>query len=78
MVLMGNNNAYKTKGIGKVKLQMFDGAVRVLNDVRYVLGWKKNLILLGARDSKGFKITMKDGVLKVGSESMVVMKGGET
>ncbi|BBG93155.1 hypothetical protein Prudu_001078 [Prunus dulcis] len=44
---------------------MHDGTVRALSDVRYVLDMKKNLISLGTLESKGLKITMDSGVLKV-------------
>ncbi|BBG99268.1 transposable element gene [Prunus dulcis] len=64
VVLMGNNNACKTQGIGKICLKMHDGTVRELSDVRYVPDMKKNLISLGALESKGLKITMEGGVLK--------------
>eukprot|EP00268_Persea_americana_P012188 TRINITY_DN15115_c1_g1_i1.p1 TRINITY_DN15115_c1_g1~~TRINITY_DN15115_c1_g1_i1.p1 ORF type:complete len:252 (+),score=38.81 TRINITY_DN15115_c1_g1_i1:1859-2614(+) len=73
-VLIGNDSACKSKGIGKIYLKMHDGAVRVLTDVRYVPDLKKNLISLGALDSKNFKITM-EGVLKVVYSTLVLMKG---
>ena len=64
VVLMGNNNACKTQGIGKICLKMHDGTVRELSDVRYVPDMKKNLISLGALESKGLKITIEGEVLK--------------
>ncbi|BBN69538.1 hypothetical protein Prudu_1005S000200 [Prunus dulcis] len=75
VVLMGNNNACKTQGIGKICLKMHDGTVRELSDVRYVPDMKKNLISLGALESKGLKITMEGGVLKAVHGALVVMKG---
>lgn len=54
---------------------MHDGAVRVLTNVRYVPDLKKNLISLGALDSKDFKITIEGGVLKVVYGALVLMKG---
>ncbi|CAL8099538.1 unnamed protein product [Prunus armeniaca] len=75
VVLMGNNNACKTQGIGKIHLKVHDGTVRELSDVRYVPDMKKNLISLGALESKDLKITMEGGVLKVVYETLVVMKG---
>ncbi|BBN70037.1 hypothetical protein Prudu_1364S000100, partial [Prunus dulcis] len=64
---MGNNNACKTQGIGKICLKIHDGTVRELSD--------KNLISLGALESKGLKITMEGGVLKAVYGALVVMKG---
>lgn len=74
-VFMGNDNTCKTKGIGKIRLRLHDGAIRVLTDVRYVPDLRKNLISLGALESKGFKITLEGGVLKVVMGALVVMKG---
>ncbi|BBN68941.1 hypothetical protein Prudu_949S000400 [Prunus dulcis] len=54
---------------------MHDGTVRELSDVRYVPDMKKNLISLGALESKGLKITMEGGVLKAVHGALVVMKG---
>ncbi|CAL2262889.1 unnamed protein product [Prunus armeniaca] len=64
VVLMGNNNACKTQGICKIYLKMHDGAIRELSDARCVPDMKKNLISLGALESKGLKITMVGRVLK--------------
>ncbi|CAL9002404.1 unnamed protein product [Prunus brigantina] len=75
VVLMGNNNACKTQGIGKICLKMHDGTIGELSDVRYVPDMKKNLISLGALESKGLKITMEGGVLKAVHGALVVMKG---
>ncbi|PSS08126.1 Endonuclease [Actinidia chinensis var. chinensis] len=75
VVLMGNDNACKTMGIGTIRLKMFSGTVKVLTDVRYVPDLKKNLISLGDFDSKGYKIILEGGVLKVVRGALVVLKG---
>ena len=36
VVLMGNDSAYRPKGIGRIRLKMHDGSIKVLLDVRYV------------------------------------------
>ncbi|KAG9454909.1 hypothetical protein H6P81_007813 [Aristolochia fimbriata] len=74
-VLMGNNAACKTVGMGTIKIKMFDGIVRTLADVRYVLELKKNLISLGALDSNGCSFNTTGGIMKVKKGSMVIMKG---
>ncbi|GKF22988.1 retrovirus-related pol polyprotein from transposon TNT 1-94, partial [Tanacetum coccineum] len=53
---------------------MHDGVVRTLTDVRHVPDLKKNLISLGVFDSKGFKYTSENGVLRVSKGALVVMK----
>ena len=75
VVYMGNDNACKTVGIGSIRLKNQDGSTRVLTDVRYVPSLKKNLISLGALESKGLVVTMRDGILKVTSGALVIMKG---
>ncbi|KAE8696421.1 GDSL esterase/lipase APG [Hibiscus syriacus] len=75
VVYMGNDNACKTVGIGSIRLKNQDGSNRVLTDVRYVPSLKKNLISLGALESKGSVVTMRDGVLKVTYDTLVMMKG---
>ncbi|XP_020243104.1 uncharacterized protein LOC109821325 [Asparagus officinalis] len=50
---MGNNHAYKTVGLGDIKIRMHDGVVRTLTDVRHVPDLQKNLISVGASDSVG-------------------------
>ncbi|KAE8692180.1 putative ROP-interactive CRIB motif-containing protein 6 [Hibiscus syriacus] len=75
VVYMGNDNACKTVGIGSIRLKNQDRSTRVLTDVRYVPSLKKNLISLGALESKGSVVTMRDGVLKVTYGALVMMKG---
>ena len=49
-------------GIGTVRIKMFDGVVRDLTDVRYVPQMKKNMISVGAVESKELKVTLENGV----------------
>nr|GEU50950.1 retrovirus-related Pol polyprotein from transposon TNT 1-94 [Tanacetum cinerariifolium] len=55
--------------------KMHDGVVRtLLTDVHHVPDLKKNLISLGVLDSKGFKYTSKNDVLRVSKGALLVMK----
>ncbi|KAK3021368.1 hypothetical protein RJ639_046001 [Escallonia herrerae] len=65
-------------GIGTIKIEMFDGIVRTLGDVRYIPDFKKNLISLGTLDSIDCSISIKGGVIKVTKGAMVIMKGQKT
>ena len=47
----------------------------MLTDVRYIPKLEKNLISLGTLESKGFTIIMKNGILKVVSKALMMMKG---
>ena len=46
-VFMGDDHALEIAGIGTIKLKMFDGMVRTIQEVRHVKGLKKNLLSLG-------------------------------
>ena len=75
VVYLADNQPCKIAGIGSISLKNHDGSTRVLTDVRYILKLEKNLISLGTLESKGFTIIMQNGILKVVSEALVVMKG---
>ena len=53
---------------------MFDGMVRKLKEVRYVPQLKRNLISVIALKTLGLVVSIRDGVLKMIKDSMVVMK----
>ena len=72
---MGNNMSCNVVGIGKVRLRMWDGSVKVLENVRHIPDLKRNLISLGMLDTKGYSYKSQGGVLKVIKGIIVVMKG---
>jgi len=74
IVIMRNGATCQMIGIGTVRIKMFDGVARNLTDVRYVPQMKKNIISIGAVESKGFKMTLENGILKVTKGFLVVMK----
>lgn len=74
-VLMGNNESCKIHGIGSVRLRMWDGSMKIINDVRFIPDLKRNLFSLGALDQRGFSYKAQNGTLKVAKRSLVVMKG---
>ena len=53
-MLMGNSQSCKIEGIGTILMKMFDGIVRTLDDVRYILTLKKNLVSLSQLDENWF------------------------
>ncbi|KAG8471931.1 hypothetical protein CXB51_036977 [Gossypium anomalum] len=59
VVLMGNNASCKIAGVGTIKVKMFDGVVRILNDVRHVPELKRNLISLSTLDTKRYRYTVE-------------------
>ena len=72
-VIMGNDQTCEILEKGKIKLKLHDGIVHFLNEVRYVPELKRNLISVGLLESKGFKIAMENGTLKVLHGALVVM-----
>ena len=64
-MFMGNGIPYKIVGVGSIRIRMFDGIVREIEDVIYVPELKSNLISLGVLDSCGYKYTGQGGALTV-------------
>ena len=63
--------------VGKdtVRIRMDDGTLRELNEVRYISRMTKNLISIGALEAESLRETLDEGVLKIFSGSLVVLKG---
>ena len=74
VVLMGNDDACRTKGIGTIRLKMHDDTIRQLTDVRYVPDMKRNLISVGVFNSNGYKISIDDGILKIVRGALLALK----
>ena len=49
--------------------------VRELKDVMYVPQLKKNLISVGGLETQGLRETLGEGILKMFSDSLVILKG---
>ena len=75
VVYIGNGNSCKTAKIGSIKLRNHDGFTIILRDVRFVPKLKKNLISLGALESKSLVVIMRNGILKATSGALLMMKG---
>lgn len=52
-VLLGNNKSCEAMGIGIVRIKMHDSVERILQQVKYIPGLKRNLVSLGTLDGKG-------------------------
>ena len=72
---MGNSAHCKITSIGKIRIKMFDGVVRMLCDVGHVPQVENNLISLGILGSNGYGYKSVGGVMKVTKGAMVVIKG---
>ena len=72
-VLLGNNNTCAIRGIGSIKLRMYDGLVRILSNVRFIPEVERNLISLGTVERKGFLFISEKGEMKVCKGDQVKM-----
>ena len=75
VVYMGSRDVNYIIRMGSIQLRNHDGSIRVMTYVWYVPKLKKNLISLGALESKGLVVIIQDGVLNVISKAPLVMKG---
>ena len=67
---MGSGDVSYITRMGSIRLRNHDGSIRVLTDVWYVPKLKKNLISLGALESKGLVVIIQDRVLNVISDTL--------
>ncbi|GKB15700.1 zinc finger, CCHC-type containing protein [Tanacetum coccineum] len=74
-ILLGDGRECRVRGTCKVQVQMRDGSSFVLDNVRYVLELRRNLISLGTLEKEGFTMKMQSGKIKVIKGSLVVLSG---
>lgn len=72
---MGNDKRCTIKGIGSMKLRLFDGTERILTLVRYIHELKRNLISLGTLDKAGYTYKVENRVMKIYKGSLLKLKG---
>ena len=75
VVYTENDTPCETTGVGTIYLRNHDESTRILTDVRYVPSLTKNLISMRTLESKGLKVTAENGVMKLISGALVMMKG---
>ena len=74
--MMGNNAPSKTGGIAYIQIKMHDGIVRTLTNVYHVPKLYKNLILVGAMDSKGFTCYVEGEVMPIKRKGKSIVMHG--
>ena len=75
-VLMDNNVPFKIVGISSIQIKMHDGIVRTLTNVYHVPKLYKNLILVGAMDSKGFTCCVEGEVMPIKRKGKSIVMHG--
>ncbi|GJU58808.1 zinc finger, CCHC-type containing protein [Tanacetum coccineum] len=72
-VHLGDNRTCTIKGTWKVKIKLHDGSSFILEDVRYVSGLRRSLILFGTLEKEGYTMKMQMGRIKVIKSCQVMM-----
>ncbi|CAL9020151.1 unnamed protein product [Prunus brigantina] len=72
--MLGNKTTCQVLGIGTVKINLQDGEVWSLSEVRFVPALKMNLLSLGSLDREGYSYKAEGGKLIVTQGSIVVMR----
>ena len=77
---LGDDKPCAIIGIGNIKIQLHDGVVRTLNDVRHIPDMRKNLISLGTLHANGFnyRSDYDREILRVTKGVLTVMKVKQT
>ncbi|CAM8966043.1 unnamed protein product [Rhodiola kirilowii] len=73
-VKLGDSTTLKIMGIGTVPLKMFDGKVRILQNVAWVSTLRRNLISESALQDKGCQIISKNGIRDFLRDDHVVIR----
>jgi hypothetical protein len=74
-VVIGDGSTCEIIKIGSIYIQVHDGSIKKLIDVRFVPKLKRNLISLSTLKAMGFNFAAIDGVLKVSRGNCIILKG---
>lgn len=66
----------RSKFIGKctIKMKMYDKAIQIIDDPRFILSLRKNLILLRKLDYDNYDFSVKNESIELSKSSIVIMK----
>ncbi|GJT03042.1 retrovirus-related pol polyprotein from transposon TNT 1-94 [Tanacetum coccineum] len=76
-VRLADDKTLDIAGVGDVVLKTSFGISWILKDVRYILGLKRRLILVGELDEEGYHVGFGDQQWKVTKGSLVVARGNK-
>ena len=77
VVRLGNNKACKIKGMGTIRLKMFDDRDFLLKNVRYIPELKRNLISIIMIDGLGYCTRIERGMMRISHGALVIAKGSK-
>ena len=72
---VGGGSKLPIRGVGNIRLKMYDGRIVNLYDVRHVPKMQRNLISLPKLDSEGWRYIGLGGVLKLSWKNTIIMRG---
>ncbi|GKB91337.1 hypothetical protein Tco_0963609 [Tanacetum coccineum] len=75
ILLGGDGKECRVRGTCKVQVHMRDGSSFMLDNVRYVMELRQNLISIGTLEKECFTVKMQSGKIKVIKGSLVVLSG---
>ena len=73
--LLRNNKSYRVHDMGTVRLKMFDDQEMLLQDVKYVLELKRNLLSISMFDNLGYSTKIEHGLIKISNGALIVAEG---
>jgi hypothetical protein len=74
-VVIGGGSTCEIIGINSIYIQVHDGSIKKLIDVRFVPELKRNLISLSTLEAMRFNFAAIDGVVKVSRGNCIILKG---
>jgi len=72
---MRDDHTCRLVGKGIIHIKMYDETMRELMKLRYIPRMMKNLISVGVLEAESLIGTLGEGILKMSSSSLVVLKG---
>ena len=74
-VILGDGSSCSVAGVGSIKLRMFDGRVRILTNVHYILDLRRSIVSLGYLVEKDCTFRSNSGILNISKGDRIVIRG---
>lgn len=71
---LANGNKVKVEDIDKVKLKLHDNRVKIFEEVRYVLKFKRYLISLDKLVSFSYRFSIQDTFMRISLGVLIIIK----
>ncbi|GJV31513.1 hypothetical protein Tco_1391913 [Tanacetum coccineum] len=74
-IKVGSKHTMKIEGVGSVRFKLHNGSVKTALNVKYVPGAARNILLLGALTSRGYRYVGRKDTCKVYKTDQLVIRG---